>query len=178
MYDLTPNKRHLELTIEHISTLALACFFTGNQAYGDRARQKAVVWFMDPETAMVAKYAGRLAGVRRGGTRFGRPEGSYDMRGLPELLNGVTLLASTPVWSETDTAAMAACVPSHAVTILLRTRSVLLIVLLIPHRCLRRMPLASSRQTHQLRIRHLPFSIRCRWRKCGNFHHLHSERAS
>lgn len=48
---LTPNKRLLELTIEHISVLALAHYFTGNQAYGDRAREKAVAWFLDPETA-------------------------------------------------------------------------------------------------------------------------------
>lgn len=111
VYDLTPNKRHLELTIEHISTLSLAYFFSGNEAYGVRAREKAVAWFLDPETAMQAQYAGRLAGVRRGGTRFGRPEGAYDMRGLPELLNGVTLLASTPVWSEQDTSVMARCAP-------------------------------------------------------------------
>lgn len=108
VYDLTPNKRHLELTIEHISTLAMAYFFTGKQSYADRARQKALVWFLDPQTAMVAKYAGRLAGVRRGGTKFGRPEGIFDMRGLPELLNGVTLLAGSPAWSDADTQAMVA----------------------------------------------------------------------
>lgn len=60
---------------------------------------------------MVAKYAGRLAGVRRGGTRFGRLEGINDMKAFPELLNGVSLLASTPLWSEADTSAMVACVP-------------------------------------------------------------------
>jgi hypothetical protein len=113
VYDLTPNKRHLELTIEHISTLALAAYFTGNMDYANRARQKAFVWFLDPQTAMVAKYAGRLAGIRRGGTKYGRPEGIFDMRGLPELLNGVTLLASTPAWSAADTSAMAAYVVAH-----------------------------------------------------------------
>ncbi|NJR41830.1 MAG: hypothetical protein HC767_03380 [Akkermansiaceae bacterium] len=112
VYDLTPNKRHLELTIEHISTLALAYFFTGNQAYSDRARQKAHVWFLNADTAMIAKYALRLAGVRRGGTVFGRPEGIFDMADLPELLNGITLLADSPSWSAADTSAMAACVPA------------------------------------------------------------------
>ena len=123
VYDLTPNKRHLELTIEHISTLSLAYFFSGNEAYGVRAREKAVAWFLDPETAMQAQYAGRLAGVRRGGTRFGRPEGAYDMRGLPELLNGVTLLASTPVWSEQDTSVMARCAPTAPSCLRLCARS-------------------------------------------------------
>jgi hypothetical protein len=110
VYDFTPNKRHLELTIEHISTLSLAYFFTSNIKYAQRARDKAAVWFLNPETAMIAKYAGRLAAVRRGGTAYGRPEGAYDMARLPDLLNGVILLSSTSVWSDADTQAMVACV--------------------------------------------------------------------
>lgn len=112
VYDLTPNKRHLELTIEHISTLALAFYYTGNAKYSDRAREKANTWFLNPETAMVAKYAGRLASIQRGGTQFGRPEGIFDMRGLPDLLNGATLLASSPSWSQADTTEMAKYAPS------------------------------------------------------------------
>lgn len=106
VYELTPNKRHLELTIEHISTLALAYYFTGELKYAQFAKDKADAWFLNPETAMIAKYACRLAGVRRGGTLYGRPEGIYDMSRLPELLNGVTLLGSSPVWSQDDTALM------------------------------------------------------------------------
>jgi Alginate lyase len=110
VYDFTPNKRHLELTIEHISTLALAYFFTADLKYAQRAREKAAAWFLNPETAMIAKYAGRLAAVRRGGTAYGRPEGVYDMARLPDLLNGAILLASSSVWSDADTQAMVACV--------------------------------------------------------------------
>lgn len=57
---------------------------------------------------MFAKYAGRLAGVRRGGTRYGRPEGVYDMARLPDLLNGIIMLTSTSVWDATDTTNMLA----------------------------------------------------------------------
>lgn len=111
VYDLTPNKRHLELTIEHISTLALAFYFTKDLSYARRAREKANAWFLDPQTAMVAKYAGRLAGVRRGGTMFGRPEGIYDMARLPDLLNGIIMLASTTEWSQAETNSMLSCGP-------------------------------------------------------------------
>ena len=116
MYDLTPNKRHLELTIEHISTLSLAYYFTQEIKYARRAKEKASAWFLDPATAMLAKYAGRLAGVRRGGTLYGRPEGIYDMARLPDLLNGIIMLASTSEWSQADTASMIACASISLIT--------------------------------------------------------------
>jgi hypothetical protein len=109
VYDLTPNKRHLELTIEHISTLALAHYFTGELKFAKRARDKAAAWFLNPETAMIAQFACRLAAVRRGGTLYGRPEGVYDMSSLPDLLNGVIMLSSTPAWSQDDSTRMLAC---------------------------------------------------------------------
>lgn len=102
MYELTPNKRHLELTIEHASTLALAWFFTGNAKYARRARDKVYTWFLDPNISMYPDL--RVAGVHRGGTKFGRPEGIFDMARLPDLLNAAVMLeGATDIWSAEDT---------------------------------------------------------------------------
>ena len=102
MYELTPNKRHLELTIEHASTLALAWFFTGNAKYARRARDKVYTWFLDPNISMYPDL--RVAGVHRGGTKFGRPEGISDMARLPDLLNAAVMLeGAADIWSAEDT---------------------------------------------------------------------------
>lgn len=70
VYDLTPNKQHLELTIEHISTLALAYYFTADLKYARRARDKAAAWFLDQETAMVARFAGACSTSAFSNMRF------------------------------------------------------------------------------------------------------------
>lgn len=102
VYELTPNKQHLELTIEHASTLALAWFFTGSTKYAQRARDKVYTWFLDPAISMLP--ALRVAGVHRGGTKFGRPEGIFDMARLPDLLNAAVMLeGAAGIWSADDT---------------------------------------------------------------------------
>lgn len=105
VYELTPNKRHLELTIEHASTLALAWFFSGNARYAQRARNKIYTWFLDPNISMLPDL--RVAGVHRGGTRFGRPEGIFDMARLPDLLNAAVMLEGAQgIWGGEDTRLM------------------------------------------------------------------------
>jgi len=105
VYELTPNKRHLELTIEHAKTLALAWFFTGSARYAQRARDKIFTWFLDPAISMYPDL--RVAGVHRGGTKFGRPEGIFDMARLPDLLNAAVMLEGAEgIWSAEDTSAL------------------------------------------------------------------------
>lgn len=105
VYELTPNKRHLELTIEHASTLTLAWFFSGSARYAQRARDKIFTWFLDPAISMYPDL--RVAGVHRGGTKFGRPEGIFDMARLADLLNAAVMLEGAEgIWSADDTRAM------------------------------------------------------------------------
>jgi unsaturated chondroitin disaccharide hydrolase len=109
VYNLTPNKDHLAFTIEHVSTLALAFFFTDNIKYANRAREKANAWFLDPDSSMYPSL--RVAGVIRGATETGRPQGIFDMSRLPDLLNGIILLEGSSAWSPNDSQRMRECVP-------------------------------------------------------------------
>lgn len=89
-YDLTPNKRHMELTIEDAMTLALAAFYLDDAAYARRSRDKVWAWFLDPAAGMTPTLRG--AAVHAGVTTSGRPEGIYDLARLTDLINTVSLL--------------------------------------------------------------------------------------
>ena len=89
---LTPNKEHMQLTIEHASTLALVAYYTSNATYAQRSRDKIYTWFLHLWKGMLPKLRG--AALIYGQTRGGRPEGVNDLATLPELLNTVGLLAT------------------------------------------------------------------------------------
>lgn len=88
--ELTPNRDQLAQTMEHITTLSLAAFFTRNAAYAQRARDKVFAWFLDPQVGMRPSLRG--AALVPGVTRSGRPEGIQDLAPLPDVINSVALL--------------------------------------------------------------------------------------
>jgi Alginate lyase len=120
---LTPNKVLLELTIEHISTLALAAYFLNDEDYAKRARDKTIAWFLDPNTGMLPTLRG--AGVVFTGSTVegttGRPEGINDLATLPDLLNGLGLLAMVRTPLATRLLCHAAVIASSCVVTSMRS---------------------------------------------------------
>ena len=88
---LTPNLFLLQLTIEHVSTLALGAYFLDQPAWAKHARDKVATWFLDGDKGMLPNL--RFAALVPGQTTSGRPEGINDFSALPDLLNGIGLIA-------------------------------------------------------------------------------------
>ena len=68
---LTPNREHMQLTIEHASALALAAYYTSNASYAQRSRDKIFTWFLHPWKGMLPTLRG--AALIYGQTKGGRP---------------------------------------------------------------------------------------------------------
>jgi hypothetical protein len=84
---------------EKVETLALAYYFTGNEAYATKAAEFLRVWFLDPATRMNPhfQYAQAIRGVNTG-----RGIGLIESRGLTHVVDGVGLLAGAKSWTESD----------------------------------------------------------------------------
>jgi hypothetical protein len=84
-----------------VEALAMEYFVSGTDPYAERATAMLRAWFIDPATRMKPNlnYAQAVLGVNEG-----RGTGIIDTRGLPQLLDAVRLLDSSPRWTPADRA--------------------------------------------------------------------------
>jgi hypothetical protein len=82
-----------------VTTLALAYAYTGREAYAAHAARLVRAWFIDPATRMNPHltYGQYIPGIN-----LGRGIGIIETRNLPELLEGVLLIAGSPAWTRAD----------------------------------------------------------------------------
>jgi hypothetical protein len=82
-----------------ITTLSLAYAYTGREAYASHAARLVRAWFIDPATRMNPHltYGQYIPGIN-----LGRGIGIIETRTLPELLDGVLLIAGSPAWTKAD----------------------------------------------------------------------------
>jgi hypothetical protein len=84
---------------DNIETLALAYYFTGNEAYAAQAAKFARVWFLDPATRMNPnlKFAQAVPGQNDG-----RGTGILEGRHIAWAADAIGLLAGSKSWTEAD----------------------------------------------------------------------------
>ena len=88
---------------DNVETLALAYFFTGNEAYAEGAAKVARTWFLDPATRMTPhlKYAQAIIGVNDG-----RGTGILEALNLSVAVDALGLLADSKAWPKADQKAL------------------------------------------------------------------------
>jgi hypothetical protein len=88
-----------------VATLGLAYAYTGREPYAAHAARLVRAWFLDPATRMNPhlQYGQYIPGINEG-----RGIGIIETRNLPELLDGVMLLAGSPAWTPADEAGLQA----------------------------------------------------------------------
>ncbi len=86
-----------------VSTLGLAFTMTGRDEYAAQAARLVRIWFLDPATRMNPhlNYGQGIPGINEG-----RGIGIIETRGLPEMLDGLRLLAGSPQWTAADDAGL------------------------------------------------------------------------
>ena len=97
--DKTSDRSALDAMIQNVKTLGLAYFFTGRESYATQAAKLLRVWFLDEATKMNPnlKYAQAIPGRNQG-----RSVGIIETHNLPELIDAVGLLHSSPAWRPND----------------------------------------------------------------------------
>ena len=102
VHDFT-DKENLPTLCENVYTLALAYYFSNDEAYAKHITQLMQVWFLDTATKMNPNlnYAQAVKG------RFeGRPEGLIDTRHFIYMLDGIQLLKTSKSWTPQKDAAL------------------------------------------------------------------------
>jgi hypothetical protein len=86
-----------------VATLGLAFHLTGRQEYAVKASRLVRVWFHDPATRMNPhlRFGQGIPGINEG-----RGIGIIETRALPEMLDGVLLLAGSSAWTADDDKAL------------------------------------------------------------------------
>jgi hypothetical protein len=89
----------MDKMVSAVDTLALAYFFSGNEAYAERAAFLLRAWFVDPATRMNPnlEFAQFIPGVNTG-----RGIGLIETRGLTRVVDAIGLLAGSKGWAERD----------------------------------------------------------------------------
>lgn len=91
--------REMDRMVEAVSTLALAYYFKGDEAYATKAALLLRAWFMDYGTRMNPhlEYAQFIPGVNTG-----RGIGLIETRGLTRVVDAVGLLAGSKAWTKDE----------------------------------------------------------------------------
>jgi hypothetical protein len=87
----------------NVHTLALAFYFTGNEAFAAHAAELVRVWFLNPATHMNPNLN---YGQGIPGEVDGRPAGIIGTRGFVELMDAIELLRESKSWTTADHQAM------------------------------------------------------------------------
>jgi len=95
----TSDRRNLGSMLGTVETLALAWYFTGDEAYAEKASQLLRTWFLDPATRMNPnfEFAQAVPGVNTG-----RGTGLIEMAGMTSIVDSVGLLAGSKSWTDAD----------------------------------------------------------------------------
>jgi hypothetical protein len=94
-----PDRDNLGRVVSAVSTLGLAHHLTGREEYATHAARLVRVWFLDRETRMNPhlNFGQGIPGINEG-----RGIGIIETRGLPEMLDGVLMIASSDAWRQAD----------------------------------------------------------------------------
>src|SRR5262249_12304396 len=95
----TSDRRALGSMVGTVETLALAWYFTGDEASAGKATQLLRTWFLDPATRMNPNF--EFAQAVAGGNT-GRGIGLIEMAGMTGLIDSVGLLVGSKSWTEAD----------------------------------------------------------------------------
>lgn len=97
--DKITDHREMDRMVEAVSTLALAYYFKGDEAYASKAAALLRAWFIDPATRMNPhlQYAQYIPGVNTG-----RGIGLIETRGLTSVVDAVGLLHGSKGWTKED----------------------------------------------------------------------------
>src|SRR5205085_4952395 len=94
-----PDHQSMDQMIDAVSTLALAYYFKGDEAYAAKASELLRAWFLDPATRMNPnlQYGQAILGVNTG-----RGIGLIETRGLTRVVDAIGLLAGAKAWTVAD----------------------------------------------------------------------------
>ncbi len=93
------DKTYLPALCQHVYILSLAYYLSGDETYANHAAKLVKVWFLEDATKMNPQlnYGQSVKGVTDG-----RPEGIIETRHFMFLVDGLTLLKSSPNWNSND----------------------------------------------------------------------------